>query len=181
MISANRHQRQLPASPILNICLLSNSSARRWSCLTRSLETLNSSQMITRINLQPIAATAKNLALRLGTLTLGAIFAAVSFLLGSSPGTGWEAAAGYVFIVLQALIALLKRKTDRSWREKVERGVERWWKIVEARAMNRANPLNPQRVFWELSPKLPDDVIVSCDCGTATGWYARDIKLKPSM
>jgi pyruvate dehydrogenase (quinone) len=82
---------------------------------------------------------------------------------------------------LQALIPLLQRKTDRSWREKIERGVERWWKVVEARAMNRANPLNPQRVFWELSPKLPDDVIVSCDCGTATGWYARDIKLKPSM
>jgi pyruvate dehydrogenase (quinone) len=82
---------------------------------------------------------------------------------------------------LQALIPLLQRKTDRSWREKVERGVERWWKVVEARAMNKANPLNPQRVFWELSPKLPDDVIVSCDCGTATGWYARDIKLKPSM
>ena len=82
---------------------------------------------------------------------------------------------------LRALIPMLERKTDRYWREGVERGVERWWKVVEARAMNRANPLNPQRVFWELSPKLPDDVIVSCDCGTATGWYARDIKLKPSM
>jgi pyruvate dehydrogenase (quinone) len=82
---------------------------------------------------------------------------------------------------LQALMLLLEKKTDRSWRERVERGVERWWKVVEARAMNRANPLNPQMVFWELSPKLPDDVIVSCDCGTATGWYARDIKLKPTM
>ena len=82
---------------------------------------------------------------------------------------------------LQALIPLLERKTDRSWRERVERGVEKWWKVMEARAMNRGNPLNPQRVFWELSPKLPDDAIISCDCGTATGWYARDIKLKPSM
>ena len=82
---------------------------------------------------------------------------------------------------LRALIPLLEKKTDRSWRERVERGVERWWKVVEARAMNRANPLNPQRVFWELSPKLPNDVIVSCDCGTATGWYARDVRLKPSM
>ncbi|HZA44920.1 MAG TPA: thiamine pyrophosphate-requiring protein, partial [Rubrobacter sp.] len=82
---------------------------------------------------------------------------------------------------LRALIPMLERKTDRFWRERVERGMARWWKVVEARAMNRGNPLNPQRVFWELSPKLPDDVIVSCDCGTATGWYARDLKLKPSM
>ena len=82
---------------------------------------------------------------------------------------------------LRALIPMLERKTDRFWRERVERGMARWWKVVEARAMNQGNPLNPQRVFWELSPKLPDDVIVSCDCGTATGWYARDLKLKPSM
>ncbi len=82
---------------------------------------------------------------------------------------------------LRALTPMLERKTDRYWRGRVERAVGRWWKVVEARAMNRGNPLNPQRVFWELSPKLPDDVIVSCDCGTATGWYARDLKLKPSM
>lgn len=82
---------------------------------------------------------------------------------------------------LQALIPRLQRKQDCSWRERVERGVERWWKVVEARAMNDADPLNPQRAFWELSSRLPDDVIVSRDCGTATGWYARDRKLKPSM
>ena len=26
--------------------------------------------------------------------------------------------------------------------------------------MSDANPINPQRVFWELSPRLPDDCIV---------------------
>jgi uncharacterized protein len=48
-----------------------------------------------------IAATARNLALTLtlGTLSLGSIFAALANLLGSSPGMGWEAAAGYTFIV----------------------------------------------------------------------------------
>ena len=48
-----------------------------------------------------IAATANNLALTLtlGTLSLGSIFAALAQLLGSSPGMGWEAAAGYTFIV----------------------------------------------------------------------------------
>jgi succinate-acetate transporter protein len=48
-----------------------------------------------------IAATAKDLALTLtlGTLSLASIFAALANLLGSSPGMGWEAAAGYTFIV----------------------------------------------------------------------------------
>ena len=53
---------------------------------------------------------------------------------------------------LRALIPLLERKTDRSWREKIEKNIETWWKVLEARAMNSANPINPQRVFWELSP-----------------------------
>ena len=46
-----------------------------------------------------IAATAKNLTLTLGTLSLGSIFAALAQLMGSSPGLGWEAVAGYTFIV----------------------------------------------------------------------------------
>jgi pyruvate dehydrogenase (quinone) len=51
---------------------------------------------------------------------------------------------------LQVLIPLLHRKDDRSWRNQLEKEIERWWKIVEARAMNSADPINPQRVFWEL-------------------------------
>ena len=82
---------------------------------------------------------------------------------------------------LDALIPMLDHKEDRSWREKVEKGVGRWWKVVEARAMNEAHPINPQRVLWELSSRLPDDAMISCDCGTATAWYARDIKLRPGM
>jgi len=47
--------------------------------------------------------------------------------------------------------------------------------------MHEADPLNPQRVFWELSGQLPDDAIVTCDCGTATAWYARDVRLRGAM
>src|SRR5436853_3557465 len=42
---------------------------------------------------------------------------------------------------LRALIPRLTRKEDRSWREKVESGVTDWWKVMEARAMNEADPL----------------------------------------
>ena len=35
---------------------------------------------------------------------------------------------------LQALIPLLQRKTDRSWREQIEDDVADWWQTVAARA-----------------------------------------------
>jgi pyruvate dehydrogenase (quinone) len=82
---------------------------------------------------------------------------------------------------LRALIPRLKQKSDTSWRRKVEGWVGDWWKTVEARAMNEADPINGQRVLWELSSRLPDAAIICCDCGTATGWYARDIKLREGM
>lgn len=82
---------------------------------------------------------------------------------------------------LRALIPLLARKQDRSWRERIEKGVAEWWQVLEERAMNSANPINPQRVFWELSPRLPDNAILTCDSGSAANWYARDIKVRRGM
>lgn len=90
-------------------------------------------------------------------------------LVGDSAGT------------LRELIPLLTRKQDRSWRQRIEAGVAEWWRVLEARAMNDATPLNPQRVFWELSPKLPDDVVIACDTGSGTNWYARDLKIRRGM
>ena len=82
---------------------------------------------------------------------------------------------------LRALLPLLKIKGDRSWREKIEKGIEKWWGLLEARAMNEANPLNPQRVFWELSPRMPDNCILCSDSGSAANWFARDLKIRPGM
>lgn len=82
---------------------------------------------------------------------------------------------------LQALIPLLKRKEDRSWREQIEKEIAKWWKLMEARAMNTADPLNPQRVFWELSKRLPDNCILSADSGSTASWFARDLKLREGM
>jgi pyruvate dehydrogenase (quinone) len=82
---------------------------------------------------------------------------------------------------LRALIPLLTRKTDRSWRESIEKNIEEWWKVLEARAMNAANPINPQRVFWELSPRLPENCILSSDSGSAANWFARDLKIRRGM
>ena len=73
------------------------------------------------------------------------------------------------------------RQHDNAWRQSIEEKVARWWQVLESRAMTEASPINPQRVFWELSPRLPDDCILTCDSGTAATWYARDLKVRRGM
>jgi pyruvate dehydrogenase (quinone) len=82
---------------------------------------------------------------------------------------------------LQALLPMIRHKEDRSWREKIEKNIKEWWKVIEARAMNAANPINPQRVFWELSPLLPDNCILTSDSGSSANWFARDLKIRRGM
>jgi pyruvate dehydrogenase (quinone) len=82
---------------------------------------------------------------------------------------------------LAALLPMLEEHTDDVWRRRVADWVADWWKVLEARAMHSAEPVNPQRLFWELSAQLPRDAIVTCDCGTATAWYARDVRLRRGM
>jgi pyruvate dehydrogenase (quinone) len=82
---------------------------------------------------------------------------------------------------LSALVPFLKRKTDRSWRETLEKGIAEWWKVVEARAMDPADPINPQRVLWELSPRLPDNCIIAADSGSVANWFARQLKIRRGM
>ena len=82
---------------------------------------------------------------------------------------------------LRALIPHLQRKEDRSWREEIEHEIERWWTILGERAQQSADPMNPQLVFHELSPRLPDDCILTADSGSATNWWARHLKLRKGM
>jgi pyruvate dehydrogenase (quinone) len=76
---------------------------------------------------------------------------------------------------------MLNQKTDRSWTREIENGVKEWWHVLEARAMQSAEPLNPQRVFWELSPRLPDDAIITADSGSVANWFARDLRMRRGM
>ncbi len=82
---------------------------------------------------------------------------------------------------LRALIPLLERKADRAWRKSIEKNVAEWWRVLEARAMSSAKPINPQRVFWELSPRLPDNCILASDSGSSANWFARDLKIRRGM
>ena len=73
---------------------------------------------------------------------------------------------------------MLQQKTDTSWRKQLEQEVATWWKTLEARAMASANPVNPQRVVWELSPRTPDRAIITSDSGSCANWYGRDLKIR---
>ncbi len=84
---------------------------------------------------------------------------------------------------LSALIPMITRKSDRAWQKAIIEGVKDWWKVVEARAHTDGNKglLNPERIFWELSPRLPEGCILSADSGTTANWYARDLKIRRGM
>ena len=47
--------------------------------------------------------------------------------------------------------------------------------------MQSAEPINPQRVAWELSPRLPEMAIVTSDSGSCANWYVRDLKIRRGM
>ena len=79
---------------------------------------------------------------------------------------------------LRLLLPLLERKADRDWRDTIEGWMRDWWGTLEARAVTKAHPVNPQRVVWEMSPRLPDNAIVTSDSGSCANWYARDYRVK---
>ena len=85
---------------------------------------------------------------------------------------------------LEALVPLIERKEDRGWQNKIIDWSAEAWKTAAAQAMVSATHdglINPERMFHELSPKLPHDCILCADSGTAANWYARDLKIRRGM
>jgi pyruvate dehydrogenase (quinone) len=82
---------------------------------------------------------------------------------------------------LRALLPRLHQKPDQGWRATIEANVRDWWKTLEDRARQPAKPVNPQRVTWELSPRLPERAIITSDSGSCANWYARDLKIRRGM
>ncbi|HEY6463432.1 MAG TPA: thiamine pyrophosphate-requiring protein [Polyangiaceae bacterium] len=82
---------------------------------------------------------------------------------------------------LRLLVPRLKRQADRGWREKIAGWRKEWADLMRERAMIPAKPINPQRVFWELSGRLPDRAILTSDSGSCANWFARDLVLREGM
>jgi pyruvate dehydrogenase (quinone) len=88
---------------------------------------------------------------------------------------------GDAALTLRALLPLLVGKDDRSWRESIESDVARWWETMAMEAGVEADPINPMRLFAELSPRLPENAIVTADSGSSANWYARQLKFRGTM
>ena len=82
---------------------------------------------------------------------------------------------------LQALIPMLQRKENRDWQKLIEMEVAAWWRVLDDRAHQKGDPINPELVFWELNQRLPEGVIMTSDSGSATNWWARQIAIKEGM
>jgi pyruvate dehydrogenase (quinone)/pyruvate oxidase len=80
--------------------------------------------------------------------------------------------------VLRELLPGLKRKENRSFLEKAQKGMEDWRKVMKERATRRDVPMKPQVIAHELGQRLANNAIVSCDSGTITTWWARHIPVK---
>lgn len=84
-------------------------------------------------------------------------------------------------LTLEGLLPLLEEKDGSDWRKSIESDIESWWEKLEERSRQKADPLNPQLLFHELSPRLPDNAIICADSGTAANWFARDIRIREGM
>jgi pyruvate dehydrogenase (quinone) len=82
---------------------------------------------------------------------------------------------------LRALLPRLQQKPAGEWRRNIEDNIRDWWTTLEERAKQPAKPVNPQRVTWELSPRLPERVIITSDSGSCANWFARDLKMRRGM
>ncbi|MET0866363.1 MAG: thiamine pyrophosphate-requiring protein [Nakamurella sp.] len=78
---------------------------------------------------------------------------------------------------LAALLPLLRPPVSTSWRQQVEQSVRDWRTLAEQRAHTPADPINPERVVWELNSRLPSDAQVAVDVGSSVYWYARQLQL----
>ena len=79
---------------------------------------------------------------------------------------------------LTSLEPMLGARGEKNFLKKAQESMRDWWKLMEERGTRRDKPMKPQVVAWEIGKQLRDDAIVSCDSGTITTWFARQIRVK---
>jgi len=82
---------------------------------------------------------------------------------------------------LRRLIPRIHQKPNSGWRSKIVEDIKIWNKEQDQLAHRNSDLLNPQRVFRELSPLLPDNCILTADSGSGASWYARELKIRAGM
>jgi pyruvate dehydrogenase (quinone) len=53
--------------------------------------------------------------------------------------------------------------------------------VLDDRAHQKADPINPELVFFELNKRLPEGAIMTSDSGSATNWWARQVAMREGM
>lgn len=86
--------------------------------------------------------------------------------------------AGDAKATLKELIALLKRKTDRSFLEKAGEAMKKWNQLMEEQGSRLTLPMKPQVPAYHLSSLLQNDAIVLGDAGTVAYWINKNLKMR---
>ena len=89
--------------------------------------------------------------------------------------------AGYSRPILKALLPLVERKADRSFLAKAQERMADWNGLMAGQGTRTDHPMKPQVVGHTVDKFLPDDALVSADCGTVTTWAARHLRMRAGM
>lgn len=81
-------------------------------------------------------------------------------------------------VTLEMLLDLVEPKTDRSFLEEAQKGMEEWNELLEKQGTVDSTPMKPQVVAYELNKRLKDDAIIAADSGTIASWAARFLKIR---
>ena len=82
---------------------------------------------------------------------------------------------------LQALTPLLSRQTDRGFLQEAQQRMADWNTLLATIEATPRSPLRPQMVIKALSDLLPDDAVISLDCGANTHFAARHLMLRANQ
>ena len=82
---------------------------------------------------------------------------------------------------LQALTPLLSRQTDRGFLQEAQQRMADWNRLLATIEATPRSPLRPQMVIKALSDLLPDDAVISLDCGANTHFAARHLMLRANQ
>ena len=88
---------------------------------------------------------------------------------------------GDVKATLSALLPLLTRKSDRSFLSEAQRRMSEWNALLDQVANTKRSPLRPQMVIRAIGDLLPDDAVISLDCGANTHFAARCFKFRANQ
>ena len=82
----------------------------------------------------------------------------------------------------RAAAAAATRKTDRSWRDRIEKNVADWWEVLEARAMNERRTRSTRSACSGSSRRACRTTASSRAIrASSASWYARDLKIRRGM